>query len=115
MRKNVSVLNNMSRAVRRLLWKKSAVIEKYEQDRLIYNGKNSNDIDFLYVLKGSIVYKLESRESKTFTKNLYLEFQKDEFIDWRTITAKRIKTLKNMNFDKAVIDKDSCIKEESFD
>lgn len=59
--KMVRPLKNLSKAVRILLWK-SVIVEEYKAGQLINNGKLESDIDFLYVLEGSIVYKLERRE-----------------------------------------------------
>ena len=51
----------MSKVVIKLLWK-VCTIEEYQPGALVSTGRGRSDFDFLYVLKGSIVFKLDTVE-----------------------------------------------------
>lgn len=60
---------------------------------MINNGKLESDMDFLYVLRGSFIYKLDKTDTKTIERNYFVEFNRGEFIDSKTITARKLKQL----------------------
>ena len=60
---------------------------------MINNGKLESDMDFLYVLRGSFVYKLDKNDTKTIERNYFIEFNRGEYIDAKTITARKLKPL----------------------
>ena len=85
-------LKSLSKVVRKQVWK-AATIEEYQPNQLINNGKLESDMDFLYVLRGSFVYKLDKNDTKTIERNYFVEFNRGEYIDAKTITARKLKPL----------------------
>lgn len=103
----------MAKAFLKIIWK-SATIEEYKPGQLINNGKAQSDTDLLYVLEGSIVYRLEKTDLTTLSRALFVEFSKSEYIDMKTLSSKRIKTLANMDFNRGLgADKRMILEEES--
>ena len=66
------------------------------------------------MLEGSIVYRLEKTEVKSFSKTMWIEFNKYEYVDSRTVSSKRMKKLQNMSFDRGMAgDRRMIVEEES--
>ena len=106
-------LPTMAKAFLKIIWK-SATIEEYKPGQLINNGKAQSDTDLLYVLEGSIVYRLEKTDVTTLSRALFVEFSKSEYVDMKTLSSKRIKTLANMDFNRGLgADKRMILEEES--
>ena len=103
----------MAKPFLKTIWK-WASIEEYKPGQLISNGKQASDTDLLYVLEGSIVYRLEKTEVKSFSKTMWIEFNKYEYVDSKTVSSKRMKKLQNMSFDRGMAgDRRMIVEEES--
>ena len=94
------IFANMAKIVLKLLWK-SASTEEYRSRALVDNGRAQSEFDFLYVLKGSLQIKLDKvvmDGADHRIQSTFVEFMQGEFVDSKTITDRRIKPLKNLNF-----------------
>ena len=87
----------MSKILSRFLFK-SATHEEYRTGALIANGKGPTDFDFLYVLKGSMRFKLDQTKIDGIDcqiRSMFLTFIQTEYADVKTITDMRLKLLKS--------------------
>jgi len=89
----VPQLANMANSVRNLIWR-SSTIEEYRSGALINNGKRAEDFDFLLVIQGSILFRLQKLKVQgavchSFPQ--YIEVLKGGLADTKFITDKRFR------------------------
>ena len=90
-------MKDLSKTLRRFLWE-VASIEEYGPNVVIGNGVDpSSDFDFLYVIKGSMSYKLDTMKLGGFdleVQSTFVQFMQGEYADSKTVTDKQLKFLK---------------------
>lgn len=90
------IFKNMSKIVIRCLFYGTSH-EEYRTKGLINNGVGPTDFDFLYVIKGSMKFKLDQVKIDGIDcqiRSMFLTFVQGEYADLKTITDKRLKSLK---------------------
>ena len=92
-------VKEMAKVLLRYLLTKCRV-EEYGLTTSIEYGANPKEIDFIYVLRGEMIFQLDQCKlegSEIHKNSAIIKFVRGEWIDIKTITEKYLKRLKNYN------------------
>ena len=91
------IFSHLSKVVMRFLWQVTTV-EDYKPGSLVSYGYDKAHFDFIFIVKGLITCKLDQlrfeSDLKSQKTSTYVPILKDEYLDIKTVTEKRLKHLR---------------------